>query len=74
MASCLRAIHFGLYFVDLTGARALGMPPAAFSRNEAMSDKLHAVMNNPFFLIQAPEQVPCCTIENPVSILEKYIK
>ena len=33
------------------------MPPGAYARTEAMSDKLHAVYYNPFFLTDAEDAV-----------------
>ena len=50
--SCLRTIHCGKFWCDTSGARALGMPPAAWTRLEAQSDRLHAIMFNPFFALQ----------------------
>ena len=42
---------YGDLFVDMTAARAHGLPPAAYSRVCAQSDKLHAMLSNPFYLV-----------------------
>ena len=59
ICSPLRCILMGCYWVDVSGARLLGMPPQAFARAEAMSDKLHALMFNPWFTTAADERVTC---------------
>ena len=45
---------YGEYFVDWTEARMKnGMPPAAYGREHAMSDRLQALLSSPFFLVKS---------------------
>lgn len=44
----------GAYWVDSTMTRRLGMPPAAYSRLHPMSDRLQAILMNPWFLVVDP--------------------
>ena len=41
--------------VDSSWELTFGLPPASYTRSEAMSDKLHAVLYNPFYLINVQE-------------------
>lgn len=42
---------FGKYMTDSTAARAHGLPPSGYVRSEPMSDALHTMLFNPYFLI-----------------------
>ena len=53
--SMLRTIMFGQYWCDWAGARAKGLPPAAYSRENGMSDKLNSLLFNPHFLVDSVE-------------------
>ena len=53
--SVLRTIHMGVYYCDSSAARAHGLPPCAYVRSEAMSDKLNCLLWNPYFSIQSPD-------------------
>lgn len=54
MNSPVRDIHFGSFWVDASGARGLGLPAFAYTRNEPMSDALHCALWNPFWVLQDP--------------------
>lgn len=49
IVSPIRTIFCGAYWVDSTHMTSLGLPPTAYTRTCGMSDKLQAIMNNPFF-------------------------
>ena len=42
---------WGNMWADPTGCRQNGLPPVAYSRHQPMSDRMNALMNNPFFLV-----------------------
>ncbi|CAK9003093.1 ZnF_CDGSH domain-containing protein [Durusdinium trenchii] len=50
LCSHLRTLWYGRYSTDMGQARQNGLPPAAFGRESAMSDRLQALLSNPFFL------------------------
>ena len=52
LCSMLRTCTYGEYWADVTLARSHGLPPAAYSREEPMSDKLNSLLTNPFFLVE----------------------
>ena len=45
----------GNFIADHTGALHFGLPPTAYSRAEPMSDALHCLLFNPFFVVESPE-------------------
>ncbi|CAK9098701.1 ZnF_CDGSH domain-containing protein [Durusdinium trenchii] len=49
--SFLRTIQWGKLWTDTTQARSHGLPPVAYARVNAMSDKLNALLCNPFYLV-----------------------
>lgn len=53
--SVLRTVHLGLYWVDLTGARAQGLPPHAFGRDDAQSDCIQALLSTPWYYVPSTE-------------------
>jgi hypothetical protein len=55
MVSPIKTIWLGSYWIDHSGSRKYGLPPAAYSRADAMSDRLNALLNNPWFLVQSAE-------------------
>ena len=56
LASPVRCIVVGSYFVDSSAARANGLPFGAWARDEPMSDYLNCLLFNPYFCI--PEAAP----------------
>lgn len=55
--SPLRTIMMGQFMTDTSPALAQGMPPSAYTRSDPMSDALHSMMMNPYFVITSP--APC---------------
>ena len=55
LTSPLRTICLGKYFCDTSNARKWGLPPAVFRRAEPMSDKLNALLFNPYYAISSSE-------------------
>ena len=53
--SVLRTIHLGNYWSDAAACADFHMPPQALTRSEPMSDRLHAVLFNPYFVVLDPE-------------------
>lgn len=49
--SFLRTIQWGKLWTDTTQARSHGLPPVAYARVNVMSDKLNALLCNPFYLV-----------------------
>ena len=52
-----KTVHFGRYFVDLSGSRCFGCPAAAFTRADAQSDLLHALLSNPYHYTPGEEHL-----------------
>jgi hypothetical protein len=52
MRSALRTIYFGNLWLDLSAARDLGLPPAAYSGHDQMSDEQAACCLNPYVLVE----------------------
>lgn len=65
IVSPIRSIFMGCYVVDTTHMLKLGLPPASYMRHCAMSDKLQATMNNPFFLVESAEVAACSSHLKP---------
>ena len=58
----LRTVQYGDLWCDLTASRTLGMPPAALSRSNPMSDKLNSLICNPYFYVR--EVATCLMVLN----------
>ena len=62
-----RTVHLGRVFVDLSGARAWGLPAAAFVRADHQSDSIQALLACPWHFVpdlnipMDQVQVPWCT-------------
>ena len=67
--SVLRTIHMGQYWSDAAGCADFHMPPQALSRPEPMSDRLHAILFNPYFVVLDPES----RLQLHLSTLSPYI-
>lgn len=53
--SYIRTVFYGDFWVDVTGSRTYGLPPAVLARESPMSDKAQALLSNPWFLISNAE-------------------
>ena len=49
--SCIRTLHFGKHWADLSGSRGHGLPNFAFVRSDSQSDLQQALLSNPFFYV-----------------------
>lgn len=63
-----KTVFLGRLFVDLSGARAFGLPSSAFARRDSQSDCIQALLSCPMFYVSgSPDctmdmyQVPCST-------------
>lgn len=52
LTSCLRTAFYGSFFCDIGSCAAHGMPPMAFGMHSPMSDKLQALLSNPYYLVE----------------------
>ena len=57
--SVLRVIHYGIHFADATQTLKYGCPPQAYSRSSPMSDKMNALLCNPYFTVEDPAACLC---------------
>lgn len=51
--SFLRTLWYGDVWVDLCQARSVGLPPAAFGREDGQSDSLQALLSCPYFYVES---------------------
>eukprot|EP00435_Cladocopium_sp_Y103_P020860 s3829_g5.t1 len=51
--SWIRTVYYGSYWLDMTMARAHGLPPGVLARDSPMSDKYQAMMSNPFYYVKS---------------------
>ena len=51
LMSHLRTVHYGPFWCDMVGARTRGLPPQALGRESPMSDRLQALLMNPWFYV-----------------------
>ena len=53
-----RVLFYGEHYADAAGALSNGLPAPAFSRKDAMSDRLCALLCNPMFVLRDADT--CC--------------
>lgn len=50
-------MYYGKYWCDVTQARSFGLPPQSYGRESPMSDRMQALLCNPWFYVE--DTVPC---------------
>ena len=60
-----KTVHFGQFYVDMSGPRGLGLPTTAFLRRDPQSDLVHALLSCPFFFAIGDPSSPLDMYEVP---------
>ena len=53
LTTSLRTLWYGSFWVDMQATLSHGMPPVAFGRLSEMSDRMQAILQNPFYLVKS---------------------
>lgn len=67
VSSCGKTVHMGLLYVEMAACRSFGMPISAYTRADAQSDGLQALLASPYFMVPEVAEnielqaIPWCT-------------